>query len=196
MSLQASTIGAFGIEKAFMCNAANLCYDKTTFLKESGFGDSEEIASGDDVFLLQNFRKKGLKVSFLKSQKAAVLTNYQQSLKDLINQRIRWAAKTSAYTSSFAKFTGVAVFLMNLALIIFTGLVFLDLFSFQYLLFDFLLKFNLDFFLIYKSAKFMNREAVMRSYLWSSIAYPFFSVYVAILSLIKGYEWKGRKFKK
>ena len=196
LSLQASTIGSFGIEKAFMCNAANLCYNKGAFLKESGFDNSEDIASGDDVFLLQNFRKKGLKVSFLKSERAAVFTQYQESLSDLVNQRIRWAAKTSAYTSSFAKFTGIVVFMMNLSLIIFAVLVFLDLFSFQYLIFVFLLKFNFDFFLIYKSAKFMNRESIMRSYLWSSIAYPFFSVYVALLSLSKGYEWKGRKFKK
>jgi len=196
MSLQASTVGAFGINKAFMCNAANMCYEKNTFIKEAGFDEAENIASGDDVFLLQKLRKKGFKVSFIKSEEAAVFTNYQQSLSSLIHQRIRWAAKTSSYSSVFAKFTGMIVFLMNFSLITFTGLAFFSLFPYQYLMLVFLLKFNLDFVLIYKSAKFMNRENLMRHYLWSSIVYPFFTIYVAILSLFKGYEWKRRRFRK
>ena len=196
MSLQASTVGSFGIEKAFMCNAANMCYEKEIFLNEAGFDEDESIASGDDVFLLQKLRKKGVEVSFIKSEQAAVFTNYQKSVKSLINQRIRWAAKTTSYTSVFAKFTGVIVFLMNLSLIVFTGLAFLEMIPYQFLMLIFLLKFNADFVLIYKSAKFMNRESLMRHYLWSSIVYPFFSVYVASLSLFSGYEWKGRKFKK
>lgn len=196
MSLQASTLGSFGIEKAFMCNAANMCYEKETFLHEAGFDEDEKIASGDDVFLLQKLRKKGFEVSFIKSEQAAVFTNYQKSLKSLLNQRIRWAVKTTSYPSFFAKFTGVIVFLMNFSLIAFTGLAFLELISYQFLMLIFLLKFNVDFVLIYKSAKFMNRESLMRHYLWSSIVYPFFTVYVAVFSLFNGYEWKGRRFKK
>ncbi|WP_231896348.1 glycosyltransferase [Gramella sp. MAR_2010_147] len=196
MSLQASTVGAFGVEKAFMCNAANMCYEKETFLREAGFNDNVRVASGDDVFLLQKLRKKGIEVFFIKSIKAAVYTNYQKSLSGLINQRIRWAAKASSYTSVFAKFTGLIVFLMNLSLIVLTGLTFFKLFSYQFLMLIFLLKFNLDFILIYKSAKFMNRENLMRHYLWSSLLYPFFTVYVAILSFFNGYEWKGRRFHK
>jgi len=196
MSLQASTVGSFGINKAFMCNAANMCYEKDIFIKEAGFDENESIASGDDVFLLQKLRKKGFKVSFIKSEKATVFTNYQRNLKDLINQRIRWAAKTTNYTSILAKFTGVIVFLMNLSLLVFTGLAFLKLIPYQFLMLIFLLKFNADFILIYKSAKFMNRENLMRHYLWSSIIYPFFTVYVAILSFFRGYEWKGRRFRK
>lgn len=196
MSLQASTVGSFGIEKAFMCNAANMCYEKEIFLSEAGFEDDGKIASGDDVFLLQKLRKKGFEVSFIKSEQAAVFTNYQKSLNSLINQRVRWAAKTSSYTSIFAKFTGVIVFLMNFSLIVLTGLAFLDMFPYQILMLIFLLKFNADFVLIYKSAKFMNRESLMRHYLWSSIIYPFFTVYVAFLSLFNGYEWKGRRFRK
>ena len=196
MSLQASTVGSFGIEKAFMCNAANMCYEKETFLNEAGFDDDEKVASGDDVFLLQKLRKKGFEVSFIKSEKVAVFTNYQKSLKSLINQRVRWAAKTTSYTSIFAKFTGVIVFLMNFSLIVFTGLAFLEMIPYQFLMLIFLLKFNADFVLIYKSAKFMDRESLMRHYLWSSIVYPFFTVYVAFLSLFDGYEWKGRRFRK
>ena len=196
MSLQATTVGSFGIEKAFMCNAANICYRKENFQEQKVFEQNKEIASGDDVFLLQKMRKNNIEISFIKSPVAVVHTSYQKSIKNLINQRIRWAAKTSSYVSIFGKFTGLIVFVMNLSLLVFTGLTFLNLFPAQFLLLVFLMKFNADFILIYKSVKFLKREQLMRHYLWCSIAYPFFSVYVAFLSLFSGYEWKGRRFRK
>ena len=196
LSLQSTTIGSFGLEKPFMCNAANLCYEKKAFLDHSGFSENDRIASGDDVFLLQTLRKKGVKVSFLRSDDHIVYTKFQQSLRGLMDQRIRWAAKASAYKSNFGKFSGILVFLMNLFLVIYAGLALFGLFSYQYILMAFLLKFNADFVLIFKAAKFFGRENLMRSYFWCSLVYPFFSVYVAGLSLFSSYEWKGRRFRK
>ncbi|MCM8568670.1 glycosyltransferase [Gramella jeungdoensis] len=196
LSLQSTTIGSFGLEKPFMCNAANMCYEKKAFMAHSGFSENENIASGDDVFLLQTLRKNGLKVSFLNSSGQMVYTKFQRDLPGLINQRIRWAAKTTGYKSWFGKFTGIIVFLMNLLLIIYAGLALVGLVPYHYVMLAFLLKFNVDFILIYKAAKFFKRESLMRSYFWCSILYPFFSVYVAGVSLFNGYEWKGRKFRK
>ncbi|MDX1545078.1 MAG: glycosyltransferase, partial [Christiangramia sp.] len=149
MSLQSTTVGSFGIEKPFMCNAANLCYEKKAFLDHSGFSENDKIASGDDVFLLQKFNDLGLNISFIKSADFIVLTKFQASLSALINQRVRWAAKASAYKSPFGRFTGLIVFLMNLLLIIYAGLAFFQVVSYQYVMIAYLLKFNADFILIY-----------------------------------------------
>ncbi|PKD21100.1 hypothetical protein APR41_11840 [Salegentibacter salinarum] len=196
LSLQASTAGAFGIEKAFMCNGANLCYKKEAFVNVSGFSGNDKIASGDDVFLLQKFYQKHYKIGFLKSQEAIVNTRAQKNLVNLVSQRIRWASKTPAYKSLFAKFTGLTVLLMNLSLVIATFLVFFKVLPYQPILIIFLVKFNLDFILIYSSAKFFQRETVLRSYFWSSVFYPFFSTYVAVKSLFSDFYWKGRQFKR
>ena len=195
LSLQTSTAGAIGISKAFMCNGANLCYEKNAFLKVSGFAGNDSIASGDDVFLLQKFQQENYKIGFLKSKEVIVYTQPQQSFGDLISQRIRWASKAPAYKSLFSKFTGVSVLLMNLSLVIAVFLVFLQILAYQPILIIFLVKFNLDFILIYSSAKFFQRETVLRSYFWSSIFYPFFSTYVALKSLFSDFSWKGRQFK-
>lgn len=195
LSLQASTAGAFGIGKAFMCNGANLCYEKEAFLTVSGFTGNDNIASGDDVFLLQKFLQENYKIGFLKSKEVIVCTKPQQSFGDLVSQRIRWASKAPAYKSLFAKFTGVSVLLMNLCLVIAVFLVFLQILAYQPILIIFLVKFNLDFILIYSSANFFQRETVLRSYFWSSIFYPFFSTYVAVKSLFSDFSWKGRQFK-
>lgn len=195
LSLQASTAGAFGIERAFMCNGANLCYEKDAFLKVSGFTGNDNIASGDDVFLLQKFQQENYKIGFLKSKEVLVNTKPQQSFGDLVSQRIRWASKAPAYKSLFAKLTGVSVLLMNLSLVIALFLVFFQILPYQPILIIFLVKFNLDFLLIYSSAKFFQRETVLRSYFWSSIFYPFFSTYVAVKSIFSDFSWKGRQFK-
>jgi cellulose synthase/poly-beta-1,6-N-acetylglucosamine synthase-like glycosyltransferase len=178
-----------------MCNGANLCYEKQAFLEVSGFTGNDSIASGDDVFLLQKFQQENYKIGFLKSKEVIVYTQPQQSFGDLISQRIRWASKAPAYKSLFAKFTGITVLLMNLSLAIGAFLVFLQILPYQPILIIFLVKFNLDFILIYSSAKFFQRETVLRSYFWSSIFYPFFSTYVAVKSLFSDFSWKGRQFK-
>ena len=195
LSLQASTAGAFGIEKAFMCNGANLCYEKQAFLEVSGFSGNDNIASGDDIFLLQKFQQENYKIGYLKTKDAIVYTQHQESFIDLVSQRIRWASKAPAYKSLFAKFTGISVLLMNLSLVIALFLVFFQVLPYQPILIIFLVKFNLDFMLIYSTAKFFQRETVLRSYFWSSIFYPFFSTYVAVKSIFSDFSWKGRQFK-
>ncbi|MDT0677985.1 glycosyltransferase family 2 protein [Autumnicola musiva] len=194
-SLQATTVGAFGINQPFMCNGANLCYKKEAFLEAKGFNGNDKIASGDDVFLLQKFQETGLKIAFLKSEHAMVKTKPQQSLPQLVSQRIRWAAKAPAYTSTFSKFAGLSVLLMNFSLIIAAFLVLFKVLPQQPILVIFLLKFNADFILIFLAAKFFKRELAMRNYFWCSIVYPPFSAFVAIASLFSGFQWKGRKFK-
>jgi poly-beta-1,6-N-acetyl-D-glucosamine synthase len=196
MSLQLAGAGAFGLNKAFLCNGANLCYCKDSFIKMNGFNGNEDITSGDDVFLLQKFVEQDLKVSFIKSKEAIVLTQPQPDIGSLISQRIRWAAKSSAYTSNFSKITGIIVLLMNLCLVIGAITSLLGLHSYYPILLAFLLKFNIDFVAIYKASQFFKREEVLRNYFWCSIIYPFFTVYIALSSLFVEFEWKGRYSKK
>lgn len=195
-SLQAATIGGFGVNLPFMCNGANFCYEKKSFLEVGGFNGNDKIASGDDIFLLEKFRRKDLKTVFLKSKAAIVTTSPQPDLKSLLSQRIRWAAKTSAYKSIFGKTVGLIILLMNLMMIItFLGMLWGNLPT-QLFLFPFVLKFNVDFILIYNSAQFFEKENALKNYFWCSFIYPVLSSYIAIFSLFSGYHWKGRSFKK
>lgn len=196
LSLQAATIGGFGVGIPLLCNGANFCYSKKAFLEVNGFAGNEQIASGDDIFLVEKFQKEGLKIAFLKSREAIVLTQPAFSRKEFFSQRIRWAAKTSAYNNTYGKGLGLLVFLMNFLLVILLVLMILGQLPLTLLLFMFLLKFNADFYLIYSSARFYERESSVKSYFFSSVCYPLFSSWIAICSLFTGYSWKGRQFKK
>ncbi|NJW54528.1 glycosyltransferase family 2 protein, partial [Salinimicrobium oceani] len=154
------------------------------------------IASGDDVFLLEKFQQKGLKIAFLKSPEAVVATSPASGVGQMFSQRIRWAGKTSATKNSFGKAVGLIVFLMNFLLsAVFIAMIF-GVFPHTVFLGMFLFKFNVDFLLIFRAANFFGRESSLKSYFWSSMIYPFFSSSVVILSIFSGYEWKGRRFKK
>lgn len=197
LSLQGATIGGFGLKKPFMCNGANFAYKKSIFLDVNGFSGNINIASGDDIFLLEKVAKKYPKqLHYLKCDKAIIKTNAQHTIKDLIAQRIRWAAKTTAYNNFYGKLTGLIVLLKNALLIIGLTLVVINTFSPKTLFYIAFIKFNIDFYLLYKTASFFNQKNILKSYVFGFILYPFFSVFVASISMFSGYKWKGRKFKK
>ncbi|MFD0990179.1 glycosyltransferase [Mariniflexile jejuense] len=197
LSLQGATIGGFGINKPFLCNGANFGYKKDLFIDLNGFEGNTNTASGDDIFLLEKAAKKHPKqLHYLKCELAIVLTKAQPSLKTLISQRIRWAAKTSHYNNWFGKFTGLIVLLKNALIITLLLLTIIGSYNLKVFLYVLIIKFNIDFFLIYKSAVFFNKKGALRSYIVGFLVYPFFSVYVAFISLFSSYKWKGRTFKK
>jgi biofilm PGA synthesis N-glycosyltransferase PgaC len=197
LSLQGATIGGFGIKKPFLCNGANFAYQKEAFIEVNGFDGNTKIASGDDIFLLEKMvRQYPNEVQFLKSEQAIVITNSENSWQQLITQRIRWAAKTSSYNNGFGKVTGIIVLLMNLMVILSLLLSVLGLLKATILFYIVFIKFNMDVLLICKAAIFFNQKEVLRSILLGFLLYPFFSVYVAFLSLFKGYKWKDRSYKK
>jgi cellulose synthase/poly-beta-1,6-N-acetylglucosamine synthase-like glycosyltransferase len=197
LSLQGATIGGFGIKKPFMCNGANFAYCKSEFISVNGFKGNDTIASGDDVFLLEKFLKRNpKKVSYLKSTNAIVTTNAAQNIDHLIQQRLRWASKTSHLTQWFAKVVGLIVLLGNLMSLVFIPAVLMHFISLKIALALFVIKFSIDFLLLFKTARFFKQENLLLSYLFSSLIYPVFSVYIAFLSFFKSYHWKGRTSKK
>ncbi len=196
LSLQGATIGGFGIKKPFLCNGANLAYKKQLFKSVSGFQGNSEIASGDDVFLLEKAtRQKAIKVAYLKCKQAVVTTSALTSRKDLIEQRVRWAAKSSAYKNLFGKLAGFIILVENALLICCLALLGIGILTPKALLYIFIIKFSIDLFLIYKAANFFDQKKHLKYYILSFLYYPFFSVYVTFIAVFKNYKWKGRSYK-
>lgn len=195
LSLQGATIGGFGIRQPFLCNGANLAYKKELFENVNGFQGNDTIGSGDDIFMLEKVVKNyPKKAKYLKCEQATVSTLPQPNFDSLISQRVRWAAKTSAYHNWFGKLTSIIVFLMNGGLLIFALLSLAGIINLKILLYLVIIKFGIDFLLIYKAAVFTSQKDVLKSYFFAFLLYPFFSTYIAFLSLFKGYQWKGRKY--
>lgn len=197
LSLIGATIGGFGIQKPFLCNGANLAYHKSFFKTLQGFEGNTNIASGDDIFLMEKALKADKNsVHYLKSESAIILTKPQPNWKSLVSQRKRWAAKTSNYQSAFGKLTGLIVLFMNASLIISLILAVITVGNWPTFLLVFLLKITADFLLLYKTSAFFSQTRFLYSYPVSALIYPFFSFYIAISSLFTSYKWKERRFRK
>ncbi|MGJ5642593.1 glycosyltransferase family 2 protein [Formosa sp. S-31] len=197
MSLQGATLGGFGIKQPFLCNGANLAYKKEVFLQVDGFKHNNNIASGDDIFLLEKtLQRYPDSVFYLKSSEAIVKTYAQPSLSALLNQRKRWAAKTNAYQNPFSKFVGLLVISTNMLLISLMLLIFFDTIPVTLGLKCFVVKATVDFLLIYKSASFFKQKSRLNTYLFAALVYPVFCCWVACASMMTNYTWKGRTFAK
>jgi cellulose synthase/poly-beta-1,6-N-acetylglucosamine synthase-like glycosyltransferase len=198
MSLQGTTIGSFGIGKPFMCNGANFAYTKKFFTEIGGFGGISDKASGDDVFLLQKAANANLdKVHYLKNSEVIVKTKPENDLFKLFMQRVRWAGKTTGYSSSYARILAVVVLLMNLSLSVafFLSLIPCPSFNLKIFLIVFSAKYIVDYILLYQSNLYLRKGQFFVP-VASSIVYPFFSSLVGIYSLFGSFRWKGRTFKK
>lgn len=194
LSLQASTIGSFGLGNAFMCNGANFAYTKKLFTTLGGFSGSDQIASGDDVFLLQKAVSRfPTLVGYLKSTSAMVTTKPVDSWKALFHQRVRWASKTTSYQSEFGEDLAIAVFVGNATFVTAFILSGFGILSWKITAIMMVVKIIPDMILLMQANKFFDiRNFVLA--LPASLLYPFFCVAVALYSAVGQYEWKGRKF--
>jgi len=196
MSLQGTTIGSFGIEKPFMCNGANFAYTKKFFQELGGFGGINSTASGDDVLLLQKaVAANSDKVLYLKNKEFIVKTMPENDLFVLFMQRVRWASKTTSYKNVYAKSLAVVVLLMNLSLVLGFGFWVLGKIGIWNLSIVFLVKYLVDYILLYKSNQYLNKGKFLLPFA-SSLIYPVFSSSVGIYSLFGSFAWKGRRFNK
>ena len=184
LSLIASAAGAIGINRPFMCNGANMAFRKVDF-----FDLKSNIASGDDVFLLHHVKQLRREISFVKDPMAIVTTSAKQHLSSFINQRKRWAAKSSSYSDKTARYISILIFMTNLILCI--GL-FLN-YKVTLILFI-LLKLLPDFIFMKKIVCFFNYKNWVYSFLISQLIYPIYIIFIAVSAQLGTFNWKGRTY--
>ena len=93
-------IGAafIGNGRASTCNGANFAYRKDVFYEVGGFAGIDDLASGDDELLLQKVAElyPG-RIGFLKQTESVVYTHAKHTLQEFMQQRRRWASKSTKY---------------------------------------------------------------------------------------------------
>jgi cellulose synthase/poly-beta-1,6-N-acetylglucosamine synthase-like glycosyltransferase len=196
-SLQSITIGSFGLNIPLLNNGANLAYRKDAFLKVNGFSGNDHIASGDDIFLLEKMKKHFPdRVHFLKTPDAIVSTKPQPSWRNIINQRIRWASKTSKQKNTTSILLGILVFLVNFSVLIIPAFM---VFDFENILFyTSLLFFKIitDYLVVRQTALFFDEKIAFWKFLWQPFVYSFIVLAVVLGSFGGNYSWKGRTYEK
>jgi cellulose synthase/poly-beta-1,6-N-acetylglucosamine synthase-like glycosyltransferase len=195
-SLSGTAGGSLYSTGAILCNGANLAFRKKAWEYSYPHIQGEEYASGDDMFLLQLFRKKfphGL--VFLGHYDAVVFTHPVRNLAELFRQRIRWASKSPGFSDKTMIITGLVVMWMNILLALtLTGALFIPGLILPALLL-FASKMVADFPLLHNVSRFAGRENVMFLFPLLSLIYPYYVTLVMVLSLIVPVTWKDRKLR-
>jgi cellulose synthase/poly-beta-1,6-N-acetylglucosamine synthase-like glycosyltransferase len=97
--LQHLTFGLAGFKTYFLCNGANLLFTKSAFNKSLKIRKDSDIASGDDIFLLQAVKQLKLPIKAFNRKELTVKTLAPQTFSSLVSQRKRWLNKMKDFYS-------------------------------------------------------------------------------------------------
>ena len=112
-AIQQLTIESAQQGKAVMCSGANLIVRRNRWL-ESYPDLHPEIPSGDDMFLLESFKRRGLNIAVLDDPQIEAIVRPHTSWRAFFRQRMRWAGKAPKYTDKDILRCGAMVLLANL----------------------------------------------------------------------------------
>ncbi len=189
---------AVAMKNPLMCNGANLAYEREVFNAVGGYKHNDNLASGDDVFLMLKIKKMFPEtIHFLKSREAIVETFAQKSMNDFFQQRKRWLSKRPGYKDVSVIATALLVYSFNFFVLLGFVLSFFVAGNSFMILFGllFLLKCFSDFVFLYPVAKFFGRRELLWWFLPEQVLVI---VYVTLMGIIGSngkYKWKGRELK-
>jgi hypothetical protein len=112
-AIQQLTIETAKRGHAVMCSGANLIAKRDRWL-ESYADLHPEIPSGDDMFLLESFKRGGLKIAVSESEEMTAIVRPHTSWRAFFRQRMRWAGKAPKYKDKDILRCGAMVLGMNL----------------------------------------------------------------------------------
>ena len=172
-SLIGTTASTLGLQHPTMCNGANLAFRKQAFQEVNGYQGNEQIASGDDEFLMRKIvsrYKNGVK--FLTSKHSVVSTQPQPNLASLLQQRLRWAGKWR-FNSSYVTLT-LAFFIVVVQIITFYSYVELIFSTSLIYFFLIVMKVGLEAWLLKRYCNFLEIKWNWIAFLCLQLIYPLY----------------------
>lgn len=112
-AIQQLTIETAKRGHAVMCSGANLIVKRDRWL-ESYPDLHPEIPSGDDMFLLESFKRRGLKIAVSESEELTAIVRPHTEWSAFWKQRMRWAGKAPKYTDKDILCCGAIMLMANL----------------------------------------------------------------------------------
>ncbi|WP_447640088.1 MULTISPECIES: glycosyltransferase [Chitinophagaceae] len=196
LSLQGITAASVSAGFHSMCNGANLCYKKTAFYEVEGFKGVDQLASGDDMFLMHKIQKvfPG-KLGYLFSRDAIVSTLPMPDVRSFLNQRIRWASKADSYQDKRIIAVLAGVYLLNVLLLL--GFI-VCFFNPEFILVWLglvVLKIVFEVFFLKPVACFYGEAHLLLYFPLMEVPHIAYTVLAGFLGKFGKYQWKGRTVK-
>lgn len=178
---------------AVMCNGANLCFTRETYVKVESRIQHTDFSSGDDTFLLLAIKKdKSKNIKYLFHKEVVAHTSPPNTISAFFSQRIRWASKTHAVRDKATLFTGISILAANLSILIIFLLVVFGKIPFGILILAFGLKVFVDGTFIRRVGNSFVKKPSWGIIILLSGLYPIYTLLIPILSFVIRPKWKGR----
>ncbi len=193
MAIQGIEFGMLNFKKPILNNAANLSYLKEDYYDVYGL-DDYNTPSGDDIFLLEKFKKHKKQIDGIIKKDFIVNTEQINNLSGFLHQRIRWSSKAKYYSDKWLIYFSSLILLQNILMFfIYFGVLFVE----KYLLILIILltfKWLIDFILLFLVASICKMKKVLYYFIPVQVIYPAYIIAIWIGSFLVRFEWKGRKF--
>jgi cellulose synthase/poly-beta-1,6-N-acetylglucosamine synthase-like glycosyltransferase len=112
-AIQEVTVRTARRGRAVLCSGANLLVRRERWL-ESWPDLQPDIPSGDDMFLLESFRRRGLTIAVADDPRYTAEVRPLTFWRALLRQRMRWAGKAPRYSDPYIRRYGATVLLANI----------------------------------------------------------------------------------
>ncbi|NVJ86251.1 MAG: glycosyltransferase [Algoriphagus sp.] len=194
-SIQLLTGVSFAKKSPLMCSGASLAFRRSAFETVEGYRGNENWLSGDDEFLLKKIVERfgPESVFYCPSKDVLVHTKGEETLKALLNQRIRWAGKWKAHQSIRHGLSAFAVFGVQLVWIGSLGLIFLTPLGWAWAVLVWGIKAISEKVALGAIASFYGYAVPGWAFISTSLLHPFYSIRVGIGAILGNYSWKGRR---
>ena len=183
--LSSINIAVSAFAQPIVASGANLLFKKAAFQSLDSYPKHKNIASGDDLFLLTDFKRAKKDIQTNTCSYLTVETETPNSLNTFFQQRLRWIGKTSHINDQTTNAIGL--------------LGFLYLTTFIYLLFTphwfvvLVLKIVFDMLILLPYLHCLRRKKITWSTPFFTLIYPVYFILIIGLNLIMNPQWKGRK---
>jgi cellulose synthase/poly-beta-1,6-N-acetylglucosamine synthase-like glycosyltransferase len=196
LGLQGITAAAVSAGVYSMSNGANLAYKKSVFNEVGGFKGIDDIASGDDMLLMEKIKTAYPdNIGYIFSREAIVDTAPMPDWKSFINQRIRWASKSTQYKDGKIFFALIAVYLLNLAILLFPIFILIDVSVAGWWLLLIAIKAMAEFIFLYRVATFFRQRTLLGWFFLLQPVHIYYIVLAGWMGKFGSYKWKGRTVK-
>jgi len=193
IGLGASTIGN---NKPSTCNGANLAYERAAFYEVGGFQGIDDLASGDDELLLHKIAARyDNQIGFLRNTDAIVYTHAKPNLNEFLQQRKRWASKSTRYKNKSIIVLGVFIWCFNLSILLnlLAGVFFIGFLKIA--LVQLLLKIAIEFLFLTGVTRFAKRTELLVLLPFLNVLHVLYIIYIGVAGNSGKYNWKGRMVK-
>lgn len=201
MSLQAVTAAAVHRKWHFLCNGANLGYRRKAFEEVHGFENINNIASGDDMLLMEKIAMQNPDaVDYLFSRDVIVDTGPEKNWTRFIHQRIRWAGKFRFFKNKVTLTVMLWMYLFNLILVLAPIIACFSEHNKGFILrlwvTVIIAKTLAEWLFLIPVARFFQQTSLLK---WFPLMQPFHIIYTVLTGvltfIVRKPTWKGREIK-